>query len=204
MYTGPSVVVNKGGFLSAIVKGVFGTVMVVVVCVTALGLYGIRVIDTQAGTLTHVLAMLPEWQKAVPPAIADALNDRRAPEYRSSLDIKSRVEVTRKDREDGVVLIDVKNNGHEVVSLMSLRVVVADESDTRRHELPVVVATPLMIEEEWRGPLLPGEQREIVTHVRGLVGEPKVSTELTELRVWKGAAETKTPPPGDAPLPQSS
>jgi hypothetical protein len=186
MYTGPSVVVNKGGFFSAIVKGVFGTIMVVVVCGTALGLYGLRVIDTQAGSLTHVLAALPEWQKVVPPAILDALNDHRAPEYRRELDIQTRIETTGAERDKGVVVISVKNKGDQVVSLMSLRAVVEDTSDRRLHELPITVATPLMIEGEWRGPLLPGEQRELAQRVCGIVGEAKVATELTELRVWNG------------------
>lgn len=186
MYAGPSVVVNKGGFLSAAVKGIFGTIMVVVVCATALGLYGIRVIDTQAGALTRLLATLPEWQRAVPPAIADALNDRRAPEYRSELEIKSRVEITDKDRGGGVLLIDVKNNGKDIVSLMSVRAVVEVASDVRRLELPITVATPIQIECEWRGPLLPGEQRQIAERLCGVVGDPKVSVELNELRVWNG------------------
>lgn len=186
MYTGPSVVVNKGGFFTALVKGVFGTIMVVVVCATALGLYGIRVVDTQAGALTHLLTMLPEWQKAVPPAISDALNDRRAPEYRSELDIQAQVELSAEDATKGVLLIDVKNKGQAVVSLMSIRAVVEDASAARRFELPVTVATPIMIEDEWRGPLMPGETRQIAQRLCRIVGEPKVAVDLSELRIWNG------------------
>jgi hypothetical protein len=192
MNGGPSVIVNKGGFLASLAKGVFGTVMVLLVCGTALGLYGMHVFNSdvhlftgQVGDIVQgVLARLPDLQKALPPILADACNDRRAIDYRDSVQLTARLERARQGGRDGVVVLEVKNNGKEAISLLTARVVVQDESDSPVCELSIVVATPLQIEDEWRGPLQPGETRIVPRRLTEVVGEVKVSTEVTDLRVF--------------------
>ena len=200
MNSSPSVIVNKGGPLTALVKGVFGIVMVIVVCGTALGLYALRMADRELGGITQqvlaaipdVVRALPEWQKGLPPQLADALNDRRAFEYRGSLDVATKVRSGRGlDDGDAVVTIEVTNNGDEVLSLLTLRLLVEDDS-TKAADMNVVVATPAAIG-DWRGPLLPGQSRRIPQVIREVVGEPKVTVEVTDVRVWNGPAPKPQP-----------
>jgi len=200
MNAGPAVVVNKGGFLSALVKGVFATIVVVIICGTGLGLYAMHLADRYG---TAFLQFLPEWQRAMPPMVADALNDRRAVEYREHLEIRTRLEPSDRDATDGALIVEVKNVGEEVVSLLNLRVVAEDASSARLCELPISVATPFAFDSHvHRGPLLPGETRRIARRVHEIVGQPKLSHEVTELRVWNGpAAKTEPPRP---PSPDSS
>jgi hypothetical protein len=220
MSSGPAVIVNKGGFLSATAKGLFGTIMVVVACGTALGLYGLRMVDThftsitnQVGTATEkILDILPEWQKMAPPQIAEALNDRRAVDYRDALKIAARIaKVDRRGAETAVVL-EVTNGGSEIVTLLPLRVVVEDQDGTPVSELSVYAATPIMICDEWRGPLLPGSgTRKFVVPAHGLhgvKGDLKATVEITDLRVARPAlpaapapAPAATPAAAPAPAP---
>jgi hypothetical protein len=197
MSTGPAVVVNKGGFLAALAKGVFGTIMVCVLCGTALGLYGIHVADRHVWELAQqILTELPEWQKAMPAVIADDLNDRRAPEYRDSVRIAARFVPDSPGSEDGSVVVDVKNVGEQIVSLLPLRVVVEDESADRVNVVRLMAAAPLLFGDD-AGPLLPGTERKLARHVWRVVGEPRVTVEITDLRVWNGAAEVAPRPASD-------
>lgn len=186
MNSAPAVIVNKGGFLAAFAKGLFGTIMSVVVCGTALGLYGIYMADKNFGRFAQqVFDALPYWQQALPPVLADAVNDRRAPEYRQSLEIATRYVPSQTDSDHGVLLLDIQNKGPATVSLLSLRLVLEDESNERFTELNTLAVTPLPFDKH-AGPLQPDSTREVVqrlTHVRGV---PKVKVEVSELRVWNG------------------
>lgn len=199
MSSGPAVIVNKGkgGFLSALARGLFGTIMTVVVCGTALGLYGMHMVDKHFGRLAQqVIDAWPQWQQALPPVLADALNDHRAPEYRESLNITTRYVPDRRDTDRGALLLDIHNQGAETVSLLTLRLVVEDESEERFYELSTAAATPLSFGDQ-RGPLQPGSDREIVQRLWHVAGVPKVKVEINELRIWNGPAErpqAETPP----------
>ena len=192
MNGGPAVIVNKGGFLAALAKGLFGTIMVVLICGTALGLFGMYVANSnihlftgQAGTIIQeVLTRLPDLPKALPPVLSDACNDRRALDYREAVHIAARVERTGKEERNGTLVLEVKNGGKEAISLLTVRVVVQDQSDEGFCELPFLAATPIQIDHDWRGPLQPGETRIIPRRLRAMVGETKLSTELTDLRVF--------------------
>jgi hypothetical protein len=202
MNGGPAVIVNKGGFLASIAKGLFGTIMVVVICGTALGLYGMHVCNSdihlvtgQVGSIIErVLTQLPDLQKALPPMLADACNDRRAMDYKSSVHIAARLERPQKDGGDGTVVLEVKNDGKEAISLLTVRVVVQDESDSAFCELPLTVATPLQFERDWRGPIQPGETRIVPRHLSDIVGETKITTELTDLRVFNAPTQVASLP----------
>lgn len=189
MNSGPAVIVNKAGFLSALARGLFGTIMTVVICGTALGLYSMHMVDKHFGRLAQqVVDNWPEWQRALPPVLADALNDRRAPEYRESLNIATRYVPDSRDAGRGSLVLNIQNKGAETVSLLTLRLVVEDESDERFCELNTAAATPLSFGDE-RGPLQPGADREIVQKLWHVAGTPKVKVEINELRVWNGPGE---------------
>ena len=197
MNTGPSVVVNKSGFLSSIAKGIFGTLIAIIICGTALGFAGLRMADKHAskvidGTcviLPELLEVAAQWQDILPPALADALNDRRAFEYRDHVGIETDVRhFEDKHAGHAVVGLEITNQGEEVVSLMMLRVVIEDEGPENVIKV-INVATPLAVEHDWPGPLLPGQTRKVPVPIRRVVGELDVSVELTELRLWSGPAE---------------
>ena len=146
----------------------------------------------------------PDWQKAMPPSVKDALNDRRAPEYRDQLDVSARLA-----RVDGrqVVGVEVVNNGSEIVSLLPLRVVLEDADGTPLREMAVYAATPLLICDEWPGPVLPGAgPRKVTQHVCCPNAATKVTFEITDLRVANNVPAMPEPlaAPGTADMPAKS
>jgi len=58
-----------------------------------------------------------------------------------------------------------------------------------------VVATPLAIDDDWRGPLMPGATRYVVLSgsrsLAGKVGTVTAVTEIGEVRVWVGNGEER-------------
>jgi len=55
--------------------------------------------------------------------------------------------------------VQVVNNGREVVSLLSLRVIVLNENNEIISESNEWAATPFAADDDWRGPLMPGSNR---------------------------------------------
>jgi hypothetical protein len=180
-----TVVVRRGGFLPALTYGIFGTVIALIVCGGVITFSVIELVDRQIDHVmsisTEVVKVLPDWQKALPPALADALDDRRDLGYRDQLDISARVTGERW----ASAVVTVTNNGDRPVTLLSLRVVVEDDDGTPVREFTTYAATPIAIEDEWRGPLLPGSTRRFTAGtLRDSIGDWKASVEITELRVW--------------------
>jgi hypothetical protein len=196
----PAVIVNKSGFFSSIVKGIFGTIMVVIICATALGLYAVYALDHNIGRITSIVnSGEPSWQVLLPPVLGEALNDRRALDYRRSLDIEARVERGSVGEGRGVLVIEVHNRGSQVVSWLGLRAVVEDESPEKYLSLNIMAATPAMMG-DWRGPLGPGESTIVTRAIHDVQGTPKVRIEVADLRTWVARPETPPPLPG-VPVP---
>lgn len=203
----PSVIVNKGGFLSSLVRGVFGTIMVVVICGTALGLYGMRMVNGKADMLVEngvriterLLEALPEWQKAMPPQVADALVDRRAPDYRDQVEVTARVV---NDRGNDVVVVEVTNHGDEIISMLPLRVVMEDSDGVPIMQESVYAVSPVQICDEWPGPLWPNSgPRKIKLadyRFRG-VHNANATVEITDLRVAMAVEVESQAPAVEAP-----
>lgn len=189
MSSTPTVIVKKGGFLATVARGLFGSVMVVVICGTVLGVYALRTVDRHVTSLFQSVASAwPEWQKALPPVLSDAVNDRRAPEYRESVNVTARVEATGKDDDQRVLVLQVANKGQQTISLLALHVVLENDRDVPVRDFSVFAATPLAIEHDWRGPLFPGETRKIVERLHDVSGAVKAEVETTELRLWSPPA----------------
>ena len=191
MSSSPSVIVNKSGFLASAAKGFFGLLTTCVICGTGLGGYAIYNLRESgfdaAGIISKVVESLPEWQKAMPPAVAEAFDDRRAPEYRDKLDVK----VSLVESRHGQVrtLIEVTNRGDKVVSLLALHANVQDDRGLPiGGELTYPVSPVAFSHGEWPGPLLPGSTRVIERWIDAERGE-RATTEIAELRVCRTAAE---------------
>lgn len=223
-----AVVVRRDGFFTAIVKGVFGVVVVLIVCGTALGVFGIAKLDQNfRAAAAGLLATLPEWQKSLPPAIADALSDKRVPEYRKSLQIEAKIVAADKDADDedegtsdrpshrhrrgieapATMVMTVTNNGEETISMLALRVLAVDGRDVPRWNESVYAATPVALDRDWTGPLLPGATRTLSFCVWGEgAADWKPAVEISDIRISvprepSGPPEAKPALAADAPAP---
>ena len=156
------VVVHRRGFGSSLVLSLFGTFCVLIVCATCVTIYGVKVVNERLDSLIEIspeaITALTNWQQALPPAVNDALNDRRMPEYREKVTVTTKL-VRDWKTERLVPIVEVSNEGDQIVSLLSLRLQVEDDESMPVEELTVYAATPLAIDGEWRGPLLPGSNR---------------------------------------------
>jgi hypothetical protein len=152
----PSVIVKKDGFFTAVARGFFGLLTTAVVCATGLGVFSLHVIDKKFGDIKSigesVVGGMPKWRESLPPAIADAINDRRAPEYASNVDVKVRLADGKRKR----AVIEVTNNGDETISLLSLNIRLEDADGVPVRTFTSYAATPLALNDgDWRGPILP-------------------------------------------------
>lgn len=191
MNSGPAVIVKKGGFLSSVAHGLFGLLITVVICACLLGLYGLYLANgwfreaLSAGE--SIVTALPQWRQAFPPALSDAVNDRRDPDYRESLDVDVSL-APSSGNERPMVVLSVHNRGDETVSLLSVRITLEDGRGAPIYAYNEYIATPIALgdTEDWNGPLLPHSQRKVAKSVRRSAEaeelEPRV--EVTELRLW--------------------
>ena len=185
---------NRMSPLTALFIGIFGAGAVGIVSGSAIVLYGMRIVDTKASTILglaqNTVEGLPELIQSLPPAIGDLLNDRRAPEYAAEIDLEANFVP---DEQSGGVLpaLKITNRGSEVVSMLAIRVAALSTNNMPLREWTEVVATPIAIEDDWRGPLFPGNSR----HVRLSPGWRRfapeddgaltAAVEISEIRIWQ-------------------
>ena len=195
MSTVPTVVVKKGGFLSALFSGLFGFLIATVVCVCGLGFYALHIANTTAGSLLglsgSVITSLPQWQDSLPPTLAEILNDRRAPDYRDELEISVRVVPAPEDRSRELMLVNVYNDGSETVTVLALNLSLENEDGVPLVERRVYAATPIAVDDgDWRGPLLPGESRKFAVRLYSYHGmslkDTQAELNVAEIRLWNG------------------
>ena len=195
--SGPShVMLRQHSFLSSLATGLSAVIITAIVSTTAVLIYTVhlasdkseRVIDLAQSAVRG----LPELQKSLPPALADMLDDRRQPEYAGQLGISAKVVARPGSHGRTQTAIEIVNNGTEVVSLLSLRIILLDESDHLLCEAQEWAATPVAIDSDWRGPLMPGSKRRFICwrscpYEVGPLDVVKPEIEITELRVWNGS-----------------
>jgi hypothetical protein len=190
----PSVIVKKGGFLSSLATGFFTFLTTAVVCGSGLTFYWFHIADKHLGQAFSaggdLIASLPQWRENLPPALADAVTDRRDPQYRESVEITARlIEPARKGATR--VLIEIENKGPEVISLMALNVRVKDASGLPIDRFVAYAATPLSVDpDQWPGAILPGSKREIVRTLHDGRDAHSIGVEVTELRIAGEAASS--------------
>lgn len=191
---------KKRSFLSTLAWGFSGVLMTVLVCATSLALYAMNIVDRKTDTLTgfvrETIRTLPDLIDALPPALADIFDDRRMPEYVDSIEITAKLIGSERSGRHGYWIrpvIEVHNHGDELVSLLSMHVVVVDQNGDPVDEMNEWAATPFAADDSWRGPLLPGATRRIVArHVylrdADSADHLRAEVEITDLRVWTGNA----------------
>ena len=176
--------------LTAIVFGIFGTGAVAIASVTTIVIYTMSIVDRNASTLIDLaengVESLPEFIERLP-ALADAIGGQRRFDYADKLDVKVRfVPTSREGRMRPVMTIT--NRGHEVVSTLAIRVAAVSGSNVPLHEWTEVVATPIAVVDEWRGPIMPGATRHVVLSSRSFhqIAPQDVTavTEFSEIRIW--------------------
>jgi hypothetical protein len=200
------VVVRRGGFFPALAYGFFATLITLLIIAGGVALYAVNVVDRKSSHLLEfgqgAVMALPDYIEALPPAIADLLNDRRAPGYRDHVEVQARVVAGDALHKRQRLLVDVTNKGDQMITLLAVRVVLANADDVPVRALSTYAATPVMIEDEWRGPLMPQATRRcalVVYHDSDAVLTPQV--EITDLRVWKDSPAGKPALPAGVPAP---
>ncbi len=201
------ITLRKHTFLSSVALGFSAIIITLLVSCTVVLLYTVhlasdkseRVITLAQGALKG----LPELTRSLPPALSDMLDDQRRPDYCKELTIAAKA-TARPDSHGRVrTTIEVVNNGPEVVSLLSLRIVILDDENQPLCESQEWAATPFAADQGWRGPILPGSRRHFVCYrscgrnaecMTGLNTE----VEVTELRVWNNPKDTAPAQPTTA------
>jgi hypothetical protein len=175
-------------FFSVLAISLTAIIVTTIVSATGICLYGLRVVDKKSDSLVGLVEQaaihLPEFRKALPPVLADALDDVRRPDYLEQLDVTVRkIEGDRRsDRRWAVV--EIENLGDEIVSLLSMRIIGLDDNGDPVAECHAWAATPLQIEDDWRGPLLPGATRRFSVRSHHGHRSVELTHEITDIRVW--------------------
>ncbi|HPC95472.1 MAG TPA: hypothetical protein PLU87_11045 [Sedimentisphaerales bacterium] len=189
------ITVRKHSFLSSAAFGLSAIVITVVVSLTVLLLYGVHLASEKSDQVISLaqgaIHGLPQFRQALPPALSDMLDDRRQPDYCRELAIDAKVVTRPGSHGRAQTAVEITNNGKEVVSLLSLRVVLLDENGGLLSESQEWAATPFAADHDWRGPIMPGSRRRFLCsggHLYdvGPLDEIKAEIEITELRVWNG------------------
>jgi hypothetical protein len=199
MNQAPSVIVKKDGFFTAVARGFFGLLTTTVVCATGIGVYSLHVVDKKFGDIRSigesVVSGMPRWRESLPPILADAINDRRAADYASNIDVKVRlVDGKRRDRQRAV--IEVTNNGDETISLLSLNIRLEDADGVPVRTFTSYAATPLALNEgDWRGPILPqSKTRKFSCEIFVPEYDLTAVAEIADIRVAQPTAEPVAAP----------
>lgn len=196
----PRITYKRHTFLSALVMGLCALAITIILSGTAVVLYGMHFVGEKSEKIVVSLVEdaiqgLPALQKSLPPVLGDLLDDRRLPDYCDQLEIRARTSV--QDDRNGRMRteIKVKNNGEEMVSLLSLRIVIFDSQNEILTESNEWAATPIAADDDWRGPIMPGSSRHfVVSHYRRspdlYLEDLKTEVEITDVRVWNSDQDT--------------
>ncbi|MGD8454403.1 MAG: hypothetical protein PVJ57_21530 [Phycisphaerae bacterium] len=186
----PAVVVKKGGALTAFISGVFGTLIVCVICGAGLGFYAMNLADRKVSEFIQsgrtLLDVVPELRESFG-MVTDLLNDQRDPAYQQQLEVSAEVVLGRGRFEDRAIVVEVANRGQDIVTYLTARVVLEGTEGTPLDEYRSFVATPISVpEQQWRGPLLPGSVRRFTIPARGVGADRDLvaTIEVTDLRTW--------------------
>ena len=194
----PQIIYKRHTFLSALAMGISAIIIAFIFSCTVVIIYGMNFAGDKSEELVtlaeEAIRGLPKLQESLPPVLADMLNDRRQPDYSTQLTITPSTTLLPNDNGTVNTTIEVVNNGKEVVSLLSLRVVVLTSLNEIITESNEWAATPIAADDNWRGPLLPGSRRYFVTSQKGLpvfsVDELKTEVEITDIRIWNSEKGT--------------
>ena len=204
------ITVRKHTFLSCAAIGFSAIIVTLLVSCTVVLLYTVHLASAKSERVISLaqsaLKGLPEFTHSLPPALADMLDDHRRPDYCKELAITAKT-TSQPDAHGRMrTTVEVVNNGPEVVSLLSLRILILDEQNQLVSESQEWAATPVAADEGWRGPIMPGSRRLFVCH-RSYnwrpdgTGDLNAEVEITELRVWNGEKDSTPLEPTTASSP---
>ncbi|MCZ6654490.1 MAG: hypothetical protein O7D91_15855 [Planctomycetota bacterium] len=170
------VVHKKMSFLASLVWGTCSVIIVTVVCSSGVVFYGLHIVEKSIDDLPSIVKKVP--------MLRDALSSERRIDYIDDLDIE--IDFTDhpyyEDRMRAVVTIT--NGGQELVSWLSIRVVVSDDKGNVLDEDVEMIATPLALDDDFPGPLVPGRTRRFTICTFKRSDHPSAQYEVTDLRVW--------------------
>jgi hypothetical protein len=206
----PPIVYRKHSFLSALAMGLSAFAISLVIGCTVVIVYGLHFAGNQSDKLVclveDAVRGLPELQESLPPVLADILDDHRQPDYRKNLEITSNAFLIP-DRHGRIrTAVEVVNNGREIVSLLSLRVIVLNENDEILAESNEWAATPIAADDEWRGPLMPGSHRRFTSSSYGRsfpfssASDLKTEVEITDIRIWNSGKDSNIDSAGESQI----
>jgi hypothetical protein len=194
------VIHKRLSFFSVLALSLATITVVLIISAAGITVYGLRLLDKKTdgliGLFKETAKAVPELCQSLPPALADAIEDERRPDYINSLSINVHLLKEGDDRRFGHrcrAAVEVENRGDETVTLLAMRIVALDEDGDPVMEHPAWAATPLQVEGEWRGPLLPHGTRRFSVWCHGSEPVAKLTYEVTELRVWRKASSKARP-----------
>jgi hypothetical protein len=196
------ITVRKHTFLSSAALGFSAIVITLMVTCTAVLLYTVHLAGDKSDRVITLaqsaIRGLPEFRNSLPPALADMLDDQRRPDYCKELAISAKATAQPDSHGRVRTTVEVVNNGREVVSLLSLRILLLDARNQPLCESQEWAATPLAADNGWRGPIMPGARRLFVCdrgcrYDAGRTSDLNTEVEITELRVWNNPKDS-TPP----------
>jgi hypothetical protein len=157
---------RKHTFLSSAVMGFSAILITLMVTCTAVLLYTVHLASDKSERVITLaqsaIRGLPELMHSLPPALADMLDDHRRPDYCKELTISAKATAQPDSHGRVRTTIEVVNNGQEVVSLLSLRILILDAQNQPLCESQEWATTPLAADNGWRGPIMPGARRHFV------------------------------------------
>jgi len=189
----PQIIYKRHTFLSALAMGISAIIIAFIVSCTVVIIYGMNFAGDKSEEIVSLaeeaIRGLPKLQESLPPVLADMLNDHRQPDYSTQLTITPSTTLLPNDNGTVKTTIEIVNNGKEVVSLLSLRVVVLTSRNEIITESNEWAATPIAADHDnWRGPLMPSSRRYFVTSHKALpvfsADDLKTEVEITDIRIW--------------------
>lgn len=200
---GEYVIQKRMGFLTAAMMGLSGVMITAIACGAIIVGYGMRILDRKtdnlAGLARAAVEGLPQIRAALPPVLADVIDDERRPDYVPSIEVTTRLVPDSNFAELFRPVIEIKNTGKEVVSMLTLHSVLVDADGAPLAEWTEYAATPISGGGDLRGPLMPGAKRVIRGERLSKKPDRTLSCEIAELRVWvRNAPRTTAPVPTDA------
>ena len=174
------VVNKKMSFLASLVWGTCSVVIVTVICTSGVVFYGLHIVEKTIDDLPSIVKKVP--------MLRDALSSERRIDYIDDLD----VEIGFTDHpyyEDRMrAVVTITNGGQELVSWLSIRVVVTDGKGNVLDEDVEMIATPVALDDDFPGPLVPGRTRRFTICTFKRSDHPSAEYEITDLRVWAPGA----------------
>jgi hypothetical protein len=185
----PQTIINKRmSFLSVIVLCITFVVITLIVSAAGVGIYSLRILDKKSDGLVQFVGQLaeklPQIRDSLPPVVLDAIDDERRPDYIDQLRVKVKLVHDEGKRWASRAAVEIENKGDETISLLTMRIVMLDADGQPLGERQTWAASPLQLDGEWRGPLLPRETRRLALRCADSDDVASLSHEITDIRIW--------------------